>query len=119
MKARDAGSVLVHANNGSIDHLHRRVMTGGQRIHDPVPKAGLPPLNETIIASGVEATGFGRIAPGALERETQKVPVTTRRSPTWGMPRQTDAFNWQTRTSRTSDINREPDMLPTCQNRRD
>jgi hypothetical protein len=26
----DAGSVLVHAHKGSIDYLHRRVMTGGQ-----------------------------------------------------------------------------------------
>jgi hypothetical protein len=34
---RDTGSVLVHAHDGGIDHLHRRVMTGGQRIHDPVP----------------------------------------------------------------------------------
>jgi hypothetical protein len=32
----DAGSVLVHAHDGSIDHLHRRIMTGGQRIHDTV-----------------------------------------------------------------------------------
>jgi hypothetical protein len=27
---RDAGFVLVHAHDGSIDHLHRCVMTGGQ-----------------------------------------------------------------------------------------
>jgi hypothetical protein len=26
---RDAGPVLVHANDGGIDHLHRRVMAGG------------------------------------------------------------------------------------------
>ncbi len=38
---RDAGSVLVHAHDGGIDHLHRRVMTGGQCIHDPVPYASL------------------------------------------------------------------------------
>jgi hypothetical protein len=33
---RDAGSVLVHAHDRRIDHLHLRIMTGGQRIHDPV-----------------------------------------------------------------------------------
>jgi hypothetical protein len=35
----DTNSVLVHAHNGSIDHLHRRIMTGRQCIHDPVPDA--------------------------------------------------------------------------------
>jgi hypothetical protein len=43
---RDTGSVLVHAQNGGIDHLHRRVMTGGQRIHDLVPHASPPPTDE-------------------------------------------------------------------------
>jgi hypothetical protein len=31
---RDTGPLLVHAHNGGINHLHRRVMTGSQRIHD-------------------------------------------------------------------------------------
>src|SRR5215831_15750602 len=42
---RDTGSVLVHAHDGGIDHLHRRVMTGGQRFHDLVPDASPPPTN--------------------------------------------------------------------------
>ncbi|MCP1970809.1 hypothetical protein J2R87_004549 [Bradyrhizobium elkanii] len=29
---RNTGFVLVHAHDGSIDHLHRRTMTGGQPI---------------------------------------------------------------------------------------
>jgi hypothetical protein len=52
---RNAGSVLMHAHDGCIDHLHRRVMTGGQRIHDPIPDASLPPTNEAVVA--VERTG--------------------------------------------------------------
>ena len=28
----DAGSVLVHSHDGGIDHLHHRVMIGGQCI---------------------------------------------------------------------------------------
>jgi hypothetical protein len=62
---RDAGSVLVHAHDGGIDHLHRRVMTGGQRFHDPVPYASLPPTNKAIIASGAGTMGFRQIAPGS------------------------------------------------------
>jgi hypothetical protein len=38
--------VLVHAHDGGIDHLHRRVVTGSQRIHDLVPDASPPPPNE-------------------------------------------------------------------------
>jgi hypothetical protein len=49
---RDAGSVLVHAHDGGIDHLHGRVVTGGQCIHDPVPDASLPPTDKAIIPSG-------------------------------------------------------------------
>jgi hypothetical protein len=62
---RDAGSVLVHAHDRGVDHLHRRVMTGSQRIHDPVPYASLPPTNETIIARGAGTIGFRQIAPGS------------------------------------------------------
>ena len=35
--AGDAGPVLVHAHNGRVDHLHRRIMRGGENFHDPVP----------------------------------------------------------------------------------
>lgn len=48
----------MHAYDGGIDHLHRRVMTGGQRIHDPIPDASLPPTNEAVVASGAGAIGF-------------------------------------------------------------
>jgi hypothetical protein len=51
---RDAGSVLVNAHDGGIDHLHCRVMTGRKRIHDLVPDASLPPPNEAIVTSGAE-----------------------------------------------------------------
>jgi peptidoglycan/LPS O-acetylase OafA/YrhL len=34
--ARDAGSMLMHAHGGCIDHLHRAIMSGGQRFHDPL-----------------------------------------------------------------------------------
>jgi hypothetical protein len=40
-------------------------MTGGQRVHDPFPHAGLPPANEAIIASGAGTIGFRQIAPGS------------------------------------------------------
>jgi hypothetical protein len=60
---RDTRSVLVHAHDGGIDHLHRRIMTGGQRIHDPVPDASPPPPHEAIVTSGAGTIGLGQIAP--------------------------------------------------------
>src|SRR5260370_10887111 len=62
---RDRGSVLVYTPHRGIDHLHRRVMAGGQRIHDAVPDACLPPTNEAIITSGAGTIGFRQIAPGS------------------------------------------------------
>ncbi len=61
----DAGSMLVHSHDGGMDHLHRRVMTGGQCIHDPVPYTSLPPTNEAIIESGARTIGFRQIALGS------------------------------------------------------
>jgi hypothetical protein len=60
---RDTGSVLVQAHNGGIDYLHRRVMTGGQRIHDLVPYASPPPTNEAIVTSGTGIMGLWQITP--------------------------------------------------------
>jgi hypothetical protein len=60
----DACSVLVHAHDGGIDHLHRRVMTGGQRIHDPVPHARPPPTSEAVVTGRAGTVGLRQIAPG-------------------------------------------------------
>jgi hypothetical protein len=49
----DTGSMLVHADDRRIDHLHRRIMSGGQRIHDPVPDTSPPPANEAVVAGRV------------------------------------------------------------------
>src|SRR4029453_16945194 len=56
--------VLVHTNDGGIDHLHRRVVTGSQRFHDPVPDASPPPPNEAIVTTGGAGTvAFWQVAP--------------------------------------------------------
>ena len=60
---RDAGSVLVHAHDGGIDHLHRRIMTGGQRIDDLVPDASPPPAHEAIVTSRAGTIGLWQVAP--------------------------------------------------------
>src|SRR6476620_7686073 len=60
---RDAGSVLVHAHDGGINHLYRRIMTGGHRFHDPVPDASPPPTNEAVVTGGAGTIGLRQVAP--------------------------------------------------------
>jgi len=60
---RDTGAVLVYAHDGCIDHLHRRIMTGSQRIHDLIPDASPPPTNEAIATSGAGTIGLWQVAP--------------------------------------------------------
>ena len=65
--------MLMHADNRRINHLHRRIMGGGQRVHDPAPDTSPSPSNEAVVAGGVRArhavsTGsvrgiFGRYPP--------------------------------------------------------
>jgi hypothetical protein len=56
--ARDAGPVLVHPHERRIDHLHRRIVSCGQPIHDLVPDASLPPANEAIVASRMRSVAL-------------------------------------------------------------
>jgi len=60
---RDTGSVLMHAHDGGIDHLHRRVVTGSLRFHDLVPDASPPPPNEAIVTGGAGTIGLWQVAP--------------------------------------------------------
>jgi hypothetical protein len=55
---RDTRSVLVRAYDRSIDHLHCRIMTSGQRIHDVVPDASPPPPHEAIVTGGAGTIGL-------------------------------------------------------------
>jgi len=60
---RDAGSVLMHTYDRRIDHLHRRIMSCGQCIHNQVPDACLSPANEAIVTGRIGAKGLRQIAP--------------------------------------------------------
>jgi SAM-dependent methyltransferase len=42
----------VHAHDRRIDHLHRRIMSSGQRLHDPVPDACPPPADALDLGCG-------------------------------------------------------------------
>jgi hypothetical protein len=59
----DAGTMLVYADDGGIDHLHRRIVNGSQRIHELVPDARPSPANEAIVASRRGTIPVWQIAP--------------------------------------------------------
>jgi hypothetical protein len=35
--SRDAGSMLMHANNGGVDHLDSSIVSTGKRVYDAAP----------------------------------------------------------------------------------
>jgi hypothetical protein len=45
--------MLMHVDNGRVDHLHRSIMSASQCVHDRGPNASTPPANEAVIAGGV------------------------------------------------------------------
>jgi hypothetical protein len=56
--------MLMHANNGGIDHLDGGIMGSGKRIYDAAPDTSPPLPDETVIASGVRTKRFRQITPG-------------------------------------------------------
>jgi hypothetical protein len=50
--------MLMHADNGGVDHLDGHIMGGGKCIYDAAPDAGLPPANEAVVASRVGTKRF-------------------------------------------------------------
>src|ERR687893_769234 len=83
----DACSMLMHADDRSVDHLDGRIVGRGERVNDPALDARPAPTDETIVAGGEGAKAPGRSRQGAPERRTQKMPLSTRRSLTRGTPR--------------------------------
>jgi hypothetical protein len=60
----DARSVLMHADNGGVDHLDSRIMSRGECIYDTTPYTSPSPTNEAVIAGGVGTERIRQIAPG-------------------------------------------------------
>src|SRR5262249_13571224 len=58
-----AGTVLMHADKGRVDHLYSRVMGARQRVHNLAPDARPPPADEAIVAGGVRTEVVWQIAP--------------------------------------------------------
>jgi hypothetical protein len=73
--ASGAGSVLVHSDDGGINHLHDCIMACGQRIQKLVPHVGSAPANKAFVASGVGAKVIRQIAPRRARTQDPKDAV--------------------------------------------
>src|SRR5215831_713492 len=60
----DAGSMLMHADNGGVDHLDSGVMGSGKCVYDATPDTSSPPADEAVVACGVRTKRLGQITPG-------------------------------------------------------
>ena len=50
----------MYTNDGGVDHLHARIVSERQAIHDAVPDARSAPANEAIVAESCKEPKFVR-----------------------------------------------------------
>jgi len=65
--AKSDDPMLVHRHNGGIDHLHSRVMSGSECMHDLHQ-----PTNDTIVVVDVWAKALQQIAPRCAGSQNPK-----------------------------------------------
>src|ERR1051326_8080041 len=51
----------MHTDNRRVDHLHRRIMGFGQRVHNPAPDASPSPPDEAAVRFGRDVPESARI----------------------------------------------------------
>src|SRR5262245_29814883 len=55
--------MLMHADNGRVDHLHRGIMSASECTHYPGPHARSSPTNEAIVTSCVRTEVVRQVTP--------------------------------------------------------
>src|SRR5437879_5562512 len=63
LASRDAGSILMHADNRGVDHLDSGIMGTGKCVDDAAPDTSPPPPNKSVVAGGVRTKRLGQITP--------------------------------------------------------
>ena len=71
----DARTMLVHADNGRIDHLHRRIMCRRQGIHHLIPDASASPANKAVVTSRRWTIAVWQITPWCARAQDPKDAV--------------------------------------------
>ena len=55
--------MLMHTDNGGVDHLDSGIMGSGKCVYDTAPDTSPPPADEPVVASGVWAKRRRQITP--------------------------------------------------------
>lgn len=72
---RGTGPVLMHADDGGVDHLNHGVVSGGHRLHDLVPDPCQSPAHETVITGCAGTIAFRQISPRCTRAQYPKDAV--------------------------------------------
>ena len=80
--------MLMHADNGGVDHLDSGIMGSGKCVYDAAPDTGPPPADEPVVASGVWAKRHRQITPRCSRSQDPKdaiedTSVVHPRNATW------------------------------------
>src|SRR5262249_19843685 len=71
----NASRVVVHAHNARVNHLHGRIMSRSERVHNPYPDASPSPANEAIVAGRIWSETVWQIAPRCAGSQNPKDAV--------------------------------------------
>jgi len=80
-------SLLIRPDGNTVDHLDVNITSRCYCVHQPITSTGIAPPSEAIVAGRARAIAFRQVTPGAPDRNTRKMPFSTRRSSTCGAPR--------------------------------
>ncbi len=67
--------MLMHAHHGAVDHLNLAVVSLYDRVHNPVPDAGLAPAVEAVVAGRIGTIALRKIAPRRTGTQNTEDPV--------------------------------------------
>ncbi len=67
--------MLMHAHHRAVDHLNLAVVSLYDRVHNPVPDAGLAPAVEAVVAGRVRPVALQQVAPWRARAQNPKNPV--------------------------------------------
>src|ERR1700733_3638156 len=74
--------MLMHADNGSVDHLDSGIMSSGKRVHDAAPDTRPPPADEPVVATGAWAKHLAKVLLQDPEDVVEDTTVINPRNPT-------------------------------------
>jgi len=65
----------MNPHAGAVDHLDIAIVSLSQRVHNPVPDAGLGPATEAVVAGRLRPVPLRQIRPGRARAQHPEYPV--------------------------------------------